>query len=345
MTDLGVWTDNFSGSVVKLCVIPTTPSGYDCENNTAYFNVTLGDGPAYVFRQEGTGPFIPVSGVDARLTFNGGVWTLTTHDGTTATYGWQAVGSPYSGPAPEGFDQDAVGAIQSLTRPNGETLSFHYRTAYGCCGKTLASVFSNFGYQVYFEYFNDASARMSRAVVLNNAEAYCDPGVPTCVLSGAWPQLTFEENGAESAVTDALGRTTRYFRSKSPSNRPVDRLTGIRRPDRPNGLSVSLTYRGGPSNRPYAYRTVATIDHGNGAWTYSGGSPTFTVTDPLGNVSTYEIARTGGLGGNALVTTSQNFRRIVDAVGNETLFTYDHIPDFGPRLTSVRMPEGDKVAL
>ena len=344
MTDIGVWTDNFSGIVLQLCVIPTTPSGYDCADNTPFYNVSLGDGPPYVFRQDIGVEYVSVSGADAKLTKSGDVWTLTTPDGTVATFGPDIATSPYTGPSPEGFDQDNVGSVSSIQRPDGERLTFHYRAA-GLGERKLASVFSNRGYQVYFEY-EGASAWMSRAVALNNAHEYCDPLATTCVVSGAWPYLTFAEGSNESAVTDALGRTTRFFRSKSPSNRPVYRLTGVRRPDLASGLSVSLTYKGGPSSRPYAYGPVATVDQGLGVWTYSiSGYPYSLVKGSDGSELKYVVVRGAGSGANSLISTSQDFGVVIDANGNETKYTYENISNLGNLLKSVTLPEGGQVFL
>lgn len=214
--------------------------------------------------------YVTVEG-NGTLTKNGAIFTYTALDGSVAVFG---------GPRPLYPFVANRGLITTLTRPNGEQLTWTYAS-----GSEIQSVTSNRGYQLHFQYTTDGSAPVLKVTALNNAVDACAPTAASCTFSRAWPSLTFAQTGTGSStterrVTDALGNTTRLFF-------PGGRFSGLRRPTSSTGQNVSVTWTSAP---PYK---IATLSDGAGTWNYTYVIPppsptppgeqyyTTTVRDPL----------------------------------------------------------------
>jgi YD repeat-containing protein len=344
MTDRGYWRNNLAGAIVHTCA-------WDYDSETCmwvggeYLNVSVGGLAGTVFEWT-PGSWTPTNGLSAVLTGSGNSWTYTAHDGAVATYALPAV-RDYDGlEAGPSLRQAGLASIQTLRRPNGETLAYHYRqTAPGV--SVLSSVTSNTGYQIFFEYTGTTQPLMVKAVALNNTVESCVPTASSCSLAGSWPTLTFSQTADSRSVTDSLGRTTLYTYAPPDSSNHVPRVTAVRRPGRTSGQNAAFSYRrrvtrDPPSVERYGPVTGATTD--DGVWSYKFGVdqwPNQTeVTDPLGGVSLYETNWYEGTG--AILLTSR-LRSIRDPLGRVTTNTYEYRPGLGPVLTSVVQPEGNLV--
>lgn len=226
------WRSSTWGGVNK-AAIKSDPNCF------AYITVTA-LGQTGTFQQDTcTGAYERQDGLGT-LTRSGNIWTYTGPDGTVATYDYAqrtSMGAAFSA---------NQGAITSITRPNGEILTF-----------TSTSVSNNFGYQLHFEYNSDGSYTVT---ALNNAVDAC-PLTAACTYSTTWPSLTFSAVGNEQRVTDALGYTTRLiFDSSLQPN-----LIGVVRPT--TGAGSSITYTQGISHPNPGYRVLSASD-GVGTWTY-----------------------------------------------------------------------------
>lgn len=338
MTDRGYWRNNLAGSVVQIC-----EWNYDvnaCETSP-YLNVSVSMLAGEIF-EASSGVWKPTNGLSAVLTGSGNSWTYTAHDGTVAIHGAPAIwdyNGTGDGPYPP--RQTGLASIQSLRRPNGEMLSYHYRqTAPGV--SVLSSVTSNTGYQIFFEYAGTTQPIMTKAVALNNALESCAPTASSCSPINAWPTLTFSQDAISRTVTDSLGRTTVYsFGAPQGQSRP--RVSGVRRPGRPTGQNVALLYRQNidrtavPPLIEY-YGPVRQVTTDDGIWSYRFSFdrwPTEAqVTDPASGVSLYQNVPYG-------VGASRRLVSIRDPLGRVTTNAYDYRAGLGPVLTSVARPEGN----
>ncbi|MFC5389815.1 RHS repeat-associated core domain-containing protein [Brevundimonas bullata] len=342
MTDRGRWTDNVRGEVVSVCEWDDAANNCMWVNGT-YMNVSVGGLASVVFENTGSG-WAPTNGQSSTLLGSGSNWVFTTHDGAIATYALPTL-KPYAGNE-IGVMQTPLASIQTLKRPNGELVTYHYReTAPGV--SVLASVTNNSGYQLHFEYSGTTDPEMIKAIAVNNAIEYCAPTAATCTFIGAWPTLTFAVSGAERSVTDSLDRTTVYtIGNPAPGARP--RVVGVRRPTRASGQNLAINYRARITVDPPSierYGPVTTVTTDSGTWIYRnsvGGDHTVTVEDPLGHSTYYAAYSARGVGDIAL---TQALAQVTDALGNTTTNAHDFRPNIGPVLTSVTYPEGDKAAM
>ncbi|EJL28977.1 RHS repeat protein, partial [Caulobacter sp. AP07] len=280
--NIGDWRESSRGAVTTSTLVYS--SGPD-----PWYTVTV-LGQAIAFKRTGD-TFAASEGDSTTLVLSGGIYTLTSADGTVATFSTAVAG--VLGSAAE------VARITQVVQPNGRTIDFNYVSAlsYGSPTYRLQSITSNDGYQMHFDYASDASGgggdiggawyTVIKATGLNNAVDACGPKAPACVYSRTWPSLTFSWSGADRIVTDALGRATRYLFSGG-------LLTGVRRPGRASGQDIAVYYT--PDQMVERVITDA------GTWTYAipedykAGFPASphqrlqqsatTVTDPLQHTRT-----------------------------------------------------------
>ncbi|MGR4865071.1 polymorphic toxin-type HINT domain-containing protein [Caulobacter sp. LARHSG274] len=279
------------------------------------------------FTSLGGGAFASAQGQSSTLSSSSAtgdlLYTYTAADGTIAIFSY-AMRSM----TPR---QAYSGNIISLTKPNGEKLTFTYKWATFCgqyvsgsCALTVTearpiSISSNSGYQIHYSYASNTISASTAvepisAVLINTAVDYCDPAADICpTFSRAWPTVTWSWYVAAGvAASDSLGRTSRLDRTP---NWSATALT------RPSGATVTKTSTGA---------TSFTLSNGVGTWTYSytdsGTTRTTTVVDPLGHSRVV-------VSNMALVQVTSD----TDALGRTTSYTYDSTG----RTTRVTRPEGD----
>ncbi|RZI98547.1 MAG: hypothetical protein EON90_13035 [Brevundimonas sp.] len=257
----------------------------------------------YVYR-EGRG---------GKLTFSGGIYTYTAHDGSVGTYStalrsWNDMGLA---------DQ---ASLVSVVRPNGETLTYHY------VGTTdfdlrLQSVTNNYGYQIHFQHM-PGSVEVAKVEAINNAVDPCAPTTNVCTLTQTWPTLTQTSPGV---WTNALGQARR----SSPA--------GVVWPD-PAYPAYTTQYIWESSET-----AVTSVSDGVGTWTYAYGEP------PLPNSpADTSVNQIGSPNGTSSVTLrwaynetyvtpkfEPSFRAITDPLGNTTAYGFR-----GNLITFVSRPEG-----
>ncbi|WP_305306844.1 RHS repeat-associated core domain-containing protein [Brevundimonas sp.] len=328
-TEARAWRSSVWGAIDKQ---PLNPDPY-CYG---YITVTM-MGNSGKFQQDTcTGAYDLRDGVGT-LTRSGNIWTYTAPDGTVALYDYATrtgLGATFSA---------NQGLITSITRPNGEILTFtsagfgYYR-----------SVTNNRGYQLHFDY---DSQGLSKVTALNNAVDPCAPTATSCTYSITWPSLTFAASGLERSVTDSLGRETRLlFDNVDPLQAD---LVGVARPATTSGASVTYEH-----TRTAAFgNRVSSASDGVGTWTYeyayvdyicpplpnpcppptdSYGADT-TVTAPDGGETVYHFfwhLPINPWDGSSMALTS-----VTDALDQETFIYID-----GAGLASVTYPEGNGVS-
>ena len=221
-----------------------------------YATVTLmGQSMSFAKSDENTNQYYPVDDPSARLTKNSGIMTATLGDGSVAVFD-----GPIS--ISTGFIYNK-GALGSVTRPNGEVITYHYT------GGALTSITNNFGYQLHFDYStyqgaDGVSYEETKVTALNNAVDPCAPTATTCAFSVTWPSLTFKRDvpsvggSTEHSVTDALGRVTRYFVTNG-------LLTGIRKPSSASGQDVTISWTFDSNSAAYKVQNIAA---GGNNWAY-----------------------------------------------------------------------------
>ncbi len=321
------WRDTAIGTIARTPFIPP-------DNDRPIYTVTL-EGNSDVFLKSGT-TFTAAEGSGATLVLNGSIYTYTLADGTKALFD-KGLGTytPYIA---------NEGQITSLTRPNGEVLSYTYSSVQlpsGPYARRLQSVTNNFGYQLQFQYAYDAAwdnewQRVAKVTALNNAYDACAPSAFSCVYSRTWPSLTFAVAPAEESITDALGRVTRLFF-------PLGSV-GVRLPTSTSGQDITVNW--GPVNDTPQVASVAYTN--GGTWTYGFGplppgpnipvqyNFTNTVTDPLNHTQSMTFLST-----EVDPVTKRRVTRIASAtnpVNKTTAYGYD----LKWRLSAVTAPEGNK---
>jgi RHS repeat-associated protein len=269
--------------------------------------------------------FTSLQGSGSTLTYNSGTAKYTYASSTGMVAIFDGLLFEYDG----GTDA-TMGRIISITSPNGEVTTFHYRTIQFAESGTilralrLQSVTNNFGYQLHFDYAIETTTqgsaladwrRITSVTAINNAIDYCDPTADNCTgLSSTWPSVSYARSGLTETVTDAAGRTARFTYG-------FNTITAIRRPTSTTSDHTTITYSAG---------RVATVSNGSATWTYgysdNAGVRTTTVTDPLSN---------------ARVVTSDlaTSRVLTDADALSRTMSYQY--DSEDRLTRITMPEGN----
>lgn len=290
-------------------------------------------GRAISFTKDASGVFQPADADGSTLVQTGGDYTYTARDGTVIQFA-----SAYADPG--GLGITARGT--TITRPNGEILSYWYRVQPSLCPSgqicppseqgavRVQSVTNNFGYQLKAYYaadlYNSETAGdwtlLTKVVAINNAVDFCTGTADSCgTFTQAWPELDLGESSNGSTVTDTLA-------DNLSNTVTVASSTGSMAITLPASPSVDVSYTFDSSNR------VATITRGGGTWTYSysdsGTQRTTTVAQPLGGNRVYVSD-----------TSLQRVLSITDELGRTTTMQYDS----NGRLTRTTKPEGNYVQL
>ncbi len=223
-----------------------------------------------------------------------------------------------------------------ITYPNGEKITFNYRvdssSSYSGAGfyiytkyVRLQSVTSNRGYQLKYNYANNANGDQFSASTwlnlvsvtgINNAVDYCGPVVDTCSgLTGSWPSLSFSLSGSVTSITDPTGGVAGITWDSS------SRIVGIRRPTASvNNVTISYDASGRVSSV-----TKDGVTYGY-SFSLSGATMTGVLTGPNGTIrTTVANATTGAVAS------------VTDALNHQTAYQTD---GFG-RVTQVTYPEGN----
>ncbi|MEJ0023347.1 MAG: RHS repeat-associated core domain-containing protein [Alphaproteobacteria bacterium] len=272
--------------------------------NDGVVSVSVDETDVYLFGvQYRFGSNVSLNGDGASFVGIGGTPTymLTTSDGTVAYYTYTEQGGiiPY------------FARISSVVKPNGETLTYYWKTTNG--GQRLQAVMSNLGYQIKYTY-SDTTWALAAVYAVDSTIDYCDPMADSCSFSHVWPSLTFTTSFAlpsiDYRVTDALGHQSRYFFSQD------------------NVLQVTLPGFSSP-NITVDFSGPFTLSNSAGTWTYSYSYTSATGRtrqDPLGHTTTFAVDA------DEKVLLSET-----DALGHTTSYTYDSYR----RLTNAARPEGD----
>ena len=234
-----VWRPSTWGGITR----PRSPAQSDpfCY---AWDTVT-GMGQSNVYKRNGcNGTYSLIDGVGT-LVKTGSVFTYTAPDGSIGTYDGTLTSSG-------GGYVFGLGLITSITRPNGEIITYIYGS--GAWG--MRSISNNRGYQLRFENTPDGAMKVT---AFNMAIDACAPTATSCTFSRDWPSLTFRSVGTERHVTDALGRTTRLT-----FNGDGD-LVGVARPTTGVGQNLTFTYEYYTGDE---HTKVATASDGTGTWQY-----------------------------------------------------------------------------
>ena len=263
-----------------------------------------------------------------------GAYTLTLRDGTvvqftTSFFNQSADVFVYYG-------LGTKGVASTVTRPNGETLTFSYlQVTTGGGGRAgrqnsrlrLQGIKSSNGYAVKLTYVSNTFGSdlnwlaVSNAVLINLGNEYCDISANSCTLVNSWPTLTFGQTASGSntitTTTDSLGRVAQY--TFDSSSRPI----AIRRPSSPVD-DETMTYD--------ANGRIASVTIDSRTWTYafslSGTVMTATITNPDSSQRVVVSDTTVGL------PTS-----VTDELSHTTNYTYDT----NGRLLTATHPEGNQL--
>lgn len=331
------WRPSVLGMVSRPAPVPGSPP------YPLYTVTVMGGSPGVFWFDTGTNTFERVEG-DGTLVDSGGVLTYTALDGSVAVFGGGGTYSPFLA---------NNGLISTLTRPDGEVLTFTYTsiamTPSLNQARRLQSVTNNLGYQIHFQYGSDSWSpawyRMVKVTALNNGVDWCAPTANTCTFTRTWPSLTFAQTGSnpaaptERSVTDALNRTTRLIS-------PAGRLTGVARPSTPTGQNLTI----GWGNFTGGYRVTSVAD-GAGTWDYDYTLPvdptpvsTITTTTVDGPLDTDVVVETTSTIPAGPFETSQRVTRLLsvtNALSQTTAYDYDIYGTF--RLSKITFPEGNHV--
>ena len=142
------------------------------------------NGQSEYFSSPYTSPTTPFSAtygnLAGTLSFDGTVYTYTTHSGIVATLATDAILDPYMCPNDH---QCPVAAIQKVEYPNGEIHDYVVRLDVGFVG--TVSIKSNLGYQIKANYQcttpgSGCYYRLAQTLAINNGYDYCDPTGTSC---------------------------------------------------------------------------------------------------------------------------------------------------------------------
>lgn len=315
--------DNLVGAITHHphAILPNYP-------DAMLYTVSFGGVSSTFLDQTGAGSvFTQYGNADgATLTAGASSYTFTGADGTVAVFSTTLAG----GTPPAGAETyPGLAFLTSVTRPNGETLTYNYTKwdpacATGC--SRLQSVVSNLGYMIAYTYAasdgSAASLELTSVKGINLAQEYCDPLANGCATTNAWSATSFtgfNYGTGTLTATDSLSRATTYTFSS-------DKITQIKKP---SGATINVAYDG--NGRVY------TVSNGLGTWTYTyttlgDGSLQTTVTDPTVGSPPASSTR--------VVVVDPKFGRITsdtDALQHATSYMLDNLG----RITNVTYPEGN----
>lgn len=248
------------------------------------------------------GVFTSVQQMGSTLAFNSGTnkFTYTTRDGTVIVVNKNIAtqGSVTN------FWSSNEGAIETITRPNGEVVTYTYvsATVGGVTAWRPQSVSSNTNYQIHFTYAigspNNAGEvtggylQRTKVTGYNRAVFNCANNAHSCSDStGAnWPYVTYGTSGTFQTVTDRLGNISQF-------NFASGLLTGVRYPSSPSADNMTIAYSGSG---------VSAVTVAGQTWTYApgcvpgprgcaiAGQRQVTVKSPGGQESEYRISVSTG---------------------------------------------------
>lgn len=260
------WRDDLAGTISSSGSIYTVSLGSQSETFT-------GSGGSFTSDQH----------IGSTLALASNVYTYTLRDGTVAVFDHNL--RDVSGVS--NFWANNEGEITSLTRPDGEVITWTYTTAshptYGTVIRPQ-SISNNLGYQIHFEYDGTDTMLRVKAIGINRAYYYCDDTWNSCSDTGGsqnWPYVTYGGTvGSLEIVTDRLSQATKFeFTSGL--------MTGIRRPTAGSTNFIAIGYTSG---------LVSSVSIGGQTWTYStacAGGPCVakntSVTSPNGVVAWYQF--------------------------------------------------------
>lgn len=263
-------------------------------------------------------PTVTFNGKAYSFTLNGSAYTSDNKDGSTLSADRttfitdNGVFILFEVAAPVLFMESNLGRAKLIYYPDGTAISPTYKdeifTVYAPLGGTvqipfsrLSSTASSTGYQLKFEYKTNGTSNfvdwssIQKIISINNTAEYCNPTADSCAVSSSWPSVTYASTGGLfSTVTDPEGRVTTYGYTSG-------KLSSVKIP----GASANTVEIG------YASGKVSTIKRAGQTWTYSYGSGTTSVTDPL--AKTRSIA----FNSSSLLVNSQT-----NEDGKTTNFTY-----------------------
>ncbi len=300
-------------------------------------------GQTAIFMKDVSGNFVLFDGTGS-LTFDGtSIYTFTALDGTIVEISDNKRSYvPY---------QANTGQVTSITRPNGEVITYDYVTDTSGSiphNKRLQSVTNNLGYQLHFAYASDTLGatgwtQLVKITALNNGVEVCSTSTSTCSPTNTWPSLTIAGMGTtDRTITDANSAVTHYFFPSTSSNL----LSGMRRPSQSSGNSITLTRHTTPPDT----NKIATASDGVSTWSYSYFTepviPNYTVqyysigtvTDPLGNqtaIKSWHMIEEPQWG-----RWTTRLGTVTDPLGKVT--TYQFGGGNGRLLSEITYPEGNK---
>ena len=240
------------------------------------------NGQSEYFSSPYTSPTTPFSAtygnLAGTLSFDGTVYTYTTHSGIVATLATDAILDPYMCPNDH---QCPVAAIQKVEYPNGEIHDYVVRLDVGFVG--TVSIKSNLGYQIKANYQcttpgSGCYYRLAQTLAINNGYDYCDPTGNSCsgMMYTMWPSLTYGTGG----IVDSMGRATQIL----PGTPAADETLVVRPTGRTIGYYHHRCDEGCDPGETKVYDGVSSTP-----WLYQVGAPDSyhvvgLATDPLGHV-------------------------------------------------------------
>lgn len=318
----------------------TNPYSIYLSTSSSGANVTLGGG-GDTFTLSGSS-YVAANGNGATLVAVSGGYLYTMSDGTTINFSSSLIGgsAAYYG----GGTVQAIAT--SMTRPNGEILTFTYKQQAmtgaipgGGSGPMnyvrLQSVNSNLGLQIKLSYslsFMSASTdaptwmQLSNARALNNSADYCDPTSDSCTFSQSWPKLDFSYASSGSntimSVTDSMGAITAI--TTDSSGRPI----GFRKPnDTSDTTTISYDSNGIISNMSrngisyqYSMQPAYNLVY------MSLTGPSGTIYSVTSNSVTGQVTSTADALGNTTNYGNDGYGRVTSVTyptGNSTQYVYD----------------------
>jgi RHS repeat-associated protein len=311
------WRDSLAGTISSASSIYTVSVGASSES------FSLSGGIYTSLRARGS-----------TLTFNAGTnrYTYTTRDGTKIVFNKTIVtaGSVTS------FWSSNEGAIETLTRPNGEVITYTYvsATAGGVTAWRPQSASTNTNYQIHFTYAigspNNAGEvtggylQRTKVTGYNTAVFNCANNAHSCNDStGAnWPYVTYSTSGTLQTATDRLGNVSQF-------NFAGGLLTGVRYPSSPSADNMTIAYSAG---------AVTAVTVAGQTWTYTPGcvpgprgcglpgQRQVTITSPTGGESEYRT----------FVASGHVFLFLEDKLGDRRLRFFR---DGSGRVTRIERPD------